>query len=781
MSTLRGHRSNPPRHQRGVATILVLLLLGLVVGTTVFAMTGSLRGTQQRQLTVHAATAAQGAAWRGVETIRTALLALPQDRYERWADGQGWSRRDAVPAMPAAAAAAAPSTDPYACQGTPVRGEIAITGAEAIAVPRATISEVCRLPGAATYRVTAQVTGRASEGTSATTSTVEAVYIVALPGAAAPPGGGGAATLGAINIYRDLDISGGIAFTGENAVINVDGDVRLDNASITGIDTLRATGNVTIGSGIRVNTVESDGDVVLRGSSGVSQVRAKGHVRVEGGARPMSIRSDRSVTFAGGSGDVVEAKGDVLVTAGGVTISAITTEGSVRWTGSGGGAGSIRANGDIEYGGANRNPTTLVAGRNISIAAGATSAHAGGRVQLSGWGHTGQVRAGGDVVLLGSTSAGTITSRGNVRLEGSGAADAVFASGSLYVSGWQAVGAGTIGGALQRAQAGNNNVRVTVQRGYQAGVPTPATVAVPVLAAIDIPRVRVDTFPLREAANYRFEVANGRIQVTVAHVQGIPAGTYVLGERLANNSRQPDWLCRPQDMSGTLCTRPVATICQGFSPQNSCFAHANGNWTVNGTSMARGLAWFDGNLEVGNGTYVNTFIATGNIRTAGAHRTMAPNWAGYASTCTNASVAGGVNANFAELVPTNLCDTAARTMLDSTLANAAYIAGGYRPNGTYGGGFIDLGASTVASGNVVAGDTLATGGSTRIDGSIIVAAQSGATGAATISGSTTINQTTGDIAFDPGALPCLGASCGAAGTAPPTGSPEATVLWTRYR
>ena len=33
MSALRGHRSNPPRHQRGVATILVLLLLGLVVGT----------------------------------------------------------------------------------------------------------------------------------------------------------------------------------------------------------------------------------------------------------------------------------------------------------------------------------------------------------------------------------------------------------------------------------------------------------------------------------------------------------------------------------------------------------------------------------------------------------------------------------------------------------------------------------------------------------------------------------------------------------------------------
>ncbi|PJK00517.1 hypothetical protein CO641_00560 [Lysobacteraceae bacterium NML91-0213] len=120
-------------------------------------------------------------------------------------------------------------------------------------------------------------------------------------------------------------------------------------------------------------------------------------------------------------------------------------------------------------------------------------------------------------------------------------------------------------------------------------------------------------------------------------------------------------------------------------------------------------------------------------------------------------------------------------MLESQLANAAYIAGGYRADGSYVGGLIDLGASTVASGNVVAGDNLATGGSTRIDGSIIVAAQSGSTGQARISGSTTINQTNGDIAFDPDALPCMGGACGGPGTAPPTGTPEATVLWTRYR
>ncbi|WP_024889298.1 hypothetical protein [Luteimonas huabeiensis] len=788
MNAARPSPARVAHRQRGVATILILLLLGLAIGVAVLGMTVSLRGTQQRQLTTHAATAAQGAAWRGVEAIRTALLQLPQDRYEHWADGQGWDRLDSAPAVAAAAkitaaaaddAGAGTGTGEYACEGAPARGAIAIDGAGPIGVSRAVLSEVCRLPGEGSYRVTAQVTGRAAEGTAASTSTVEVVYLLTVAGGSGPGNGGGSNEIGAINIYRDLVVTGGIEFRGENADINVDGNVVLDNASVTGISSIRATGSVTIGSGIQVDAVYANGDVTLTGSSGVSQVYALGDVRVEGGAKPLTIRSGGTVTFAGGSGEVVEARRGVVVAAGGVRIASIATEGDVRWTGAGGGVGSLRANGSVEYAGGNRSPTTLAAGGDVVVKGeGVSAVHANGTVRLEGYGTTGQVQAGGTIVLTGSAGAGALASRGDVRLEGSGSVSSVHASGSLHVGGWQSVGSGVVGGALLKQQQYNSSVNVVVQPGYQAAVSAVAPVSLAALPEVTIPRTRVDVYPLKLAANYVFEYVGGRIQVTVAYVDGIASGTYVLGERYADHNRYPDYLCRPEHMSGTTCTQPVAAICQGFSAQNGCFAYDNGKWTVNGQSMARGVAWFDGDLELGNGTYVNTFLATGNIVTAGGHRTMAPNWAGYARTCANAplTVGGASNAGFAGQAPTNLCDLAEGTLIGAALGNAAFVAGGYLPGTeTFVGGRISLGASTHVSGNVSAGDTLLTGGSTRIDGAILAAAQAGGSERAAIGGSTVIDYTTGDDAYHPGEPPCM-ADCDGGGTE----TTQAQVLWSRY-
>ncbi|PZU25844.1 MAG: hypothetical protein DI584_12965, partial [Stenotrophomonas sp.] len=58
------------KRQRGVATLLIVLMVGLAVSVTVAATIYSLRGTQSQQLTTHSATAAQAAAWRGVEALR---------------------------------------------------------------------------------------------------------------------------------------------------------------------------------------------------------------------------------------------------------------------------------------------------------------------------------------------------------------------------------------------------------------------------------------------------------------------------------------------------------------------------------------------------------------------------------------------------------------------------------------------------------------------------------------------------------------------------------------
>src|SRR5690606_11982693 len=115
---------------------------------------------------------------------------------------------------------------------------------------------------------------------------------------------------------------------------------------------------------------------------------------------------------------------------------------------------------------------------------------------------------------------------------------------------------------------------------------------------------------------------------------------------------------------------------------------------------------FDGNLVVGNGVYVSTFIATGNIATSGSHRNMSPNYAGHAVTCANATPPGGSAApDFAQLVPLNLCNVAGGTMTGAPVANIAYLAGGRAPGGGgFSGGDITLGASTRADGAVLAGN-----------------------------------------------------------------------------
>ena len=687
-------------NDRGIATLLIIVMLGLVVTAASFGSYHVLSGAQERQLTVHSTAPAQATAWRGVQLVR---------RYLEAVDGQviaGWGREGA----------------PLA-----IGGDLGIT---------ARITEVVEVPGSGMvgpyYRVTAQVAGIAARGTAAqSTSAVEVVYRV-VPGdggGTTPAPGGGAGVIHAMDIHSDLDLSGSINFKGpDNAVINVDGDARLDNASITGIDTLRVTGDADIGSGIQVGSVHANGDVSLSGSAGVGEIRSRGDVTIGAwGATPLLVRANGRVHYRGGSGSVVESRGGVRVSAGGVNITSIATEGDVDWSASGQ-AGTVHANGNILYAGTkNGGAPTLRSRGNVTVtAAGAGLAHANGHVRGNGWGRIDTIASRGGVTLTGSFTAGTIRPAGTVE--------------------------------------------------------EVAIVSIPEVPEVQMPVFSVDVYPLRAAANYVFEYVGNRIQVQVSQVSGVPDGTYVLGEH--QNGRK-DWLCRPQDMSNGVCRQTVGTICQGYSANNACFAYNNGKWSINGTSLARGVAWFDGDLEVGNGTYVNTFMATGNINTRGNHRTLAPNYAGHAAVCRNAAPAGtglSSNSNFAKLVPTNLCNVGNGEMTGEPLGNIAYLAGGLRPGGGgFVGGDIDLGASTRADGAVMAGNLLRTGGSTTINGRIVSAAQrAGAGEDVTMGGSTTMDLGSGSDDYDPGAaIPCM-VDC------EPEAPPEtaegnvASVYWSRY-
>jgi hypothetical protein len=194
--------------------------------------------------------------------------------------------------------------------------------------------------------------------------------------------------------------------------------------------------------------------------------------------------------------------------------------------------------------------------------------------------------------------------------------------------------------------------------------------------------------------------------------------------------------------------------------------------------MAPGVAWLHGSLVAGNGTYYNTFIATGNISTSGSDVVYAPAYAGYNGTVSGVSYASTgvcVNSNFPTYWPTNLCTPASNPTAfnynATTVTNYAFLAGS-ATNGVYSGGNISLGSSATVYGSVWANNQLTTGGTTNIYGYVTAA---GSTGANALGATTNIHLDALPPSYRPGAaIPGTGGS-----STTPT-AVTSQVLWTRY-
>ena len=755
------------RKQTGIATVLIVLTVGIAVLVATMGVLHHLRSTQQRQLAVHSAGGSQAKAWQGVEIVRRYLTKVDPQVLAQW----GNSTEEVVITI-------------GDNQGYRVRLNTITNNGVTTNSSNQTVHN---------YMIAATITAVGyKDSPSQSSSTIETVYEVgAIEGSNITPNPTPPVSTGAINVFnikRDLNMTGGIkVIGGKSANFNVDGNVVLDSASIDGINAINSTGNVSVGSGIKVNTVYADGDVNLSGSASIGQIKNRGNVVISGGTSSLAIQTNGLVTFNGGQASSVQSKLGVNVPAGGVNISSIETEGPLNWSGSGGGVSTAKANGAISYNGGN-NSTSLSSGNTVTVlAAGANKVVANGNLLHQGYGTIGTADVGKDVSVSSSGGVTTLRTKGSTNMTGSGSVSNIAGEKNLLVSNYQSV-SGKIGGTLSKTQQWNSSVNVSVVPNLKVDVEQHKTVQLAEVPKVELPPNQVvDVYTLKPSANYIFEYISNQIVVTVNAVAGIPAGSYVLGNKQDNGSK-PQWLCKVSDMSGTTCTKPVATICQGFSEYNGCFAYdtASKKWSVNGQTMARGAVWFEGNLEIGNGVYVNTWMATGNINTAGGHRTTAPNYAGYEVTCNNARPHNSslpINAQFVPLVPTNFCNTSTKVMVPNALGNSTYIAGGYNPsNGAYGGGVVTLGASTVAEGNVVGADVVNTGGSTTIKGSVLANGQNTSNKTPMqFTGSTTIDLSGGSENFDPGVIPCM-KDC----TTTPVdneGSREnlSSVKWSRYR
>jgi len=682
--------------QRGMATLLIILMTGLALTATAVGVMYAVRGTQEKALSVHSATQAQQIAWGGVEMVRSYLLTL-----------------DDATLMS-------------------LRGDLPISGVEGLSAR----IEGAPVKNANDFTLVVDITGTSAGGSHAEArSTVQAVFIVTTAqddGESAPIG-----VQGAVNINGDLNMSGNVAAVGfNNTSFNVNGNVNL-SGSVTGIDCIRATGNVSISSGIVVNCVQANGNIALSGSAAIGTVEALGSVSLSGGAtRANSIQANGNVTLSGGAANAgtINSQGNVVVSGGAAYANTINALGFINWTSSAS-ATALNSNSYVTYAGAQATPT-------IS---------AKGTVTLSGGG------------------ASQVTTSGNV-VSAYGTLNRIDASGNLSSSSGLVL-AGTIGGT-KSCPVYLNCPGVLVQSGYVA---SPSTVSVVAANTVSIQPPQVDAYALRNSANYIFEIDQaGFRKVTVQNIAGIAPGSYYLG-----NYQGPyrDYLCT--EVSGSTgeptCTQPVtpyATICQGYSAYNGCITYAadTTTWSINGISLAPGVLWFAGNLNVGNGSYNNSIIATGNLATSGSALVVAVNYAGYAAVCANAPVAITRNPAFTGLYPSNFCNVSAGTFISNAAGNTALISGGYL-NGSFVGGNITLGSANNVYGNVLAGNTLSTTGSTVIHGSLTTAGQ-GTTTSTSLGGSTVVDVSGAPSSFDPSENPCSRDCATQPGTA--------ETLWTRY-
>ena len=447
----------------------------------------------------------------------------------------------------------------------------------------------------------------------------------------------------------------------------------------------------------------------------------------------------------------------------------IFVNGSV--TGSFSGIGNLIAKGDVTLSGSNSVDTlSSEGGIELSGSGTYTTVSALKNIILSGGVAAGSLTANGSVSIqsnsvtsitaIGSVSAteasvGSVKTRGSMSGSNTRIGGAALVQGNYTEANSGSVAGGEYGGMLSK-QSWNNQIQMTRVPGLVVPITplTSTTVAFPT----------IDAYAYRSAANYQFDRdSSGRIVVTVRQVNGVSDGTYYL----AGNGDKQDYLCTGSSYAAGSCP---AKICVGYSDSNSCFGYSNGTWSLNGTTlgnngatMAPGVVWFKGNLSLGNGAYSNSFIATGNIATAGGNVTKAVNYAGPAGVCTNS--------RFATLYPRNYCTgTGGSTFTVNPPGNIVLAAGGLEGS-TYVGGRIDLTASNDVYGDVLAGDLVVTGGSTTIHGHVMAARQGSNVGSSSFGGSTRIDLIGLPSTFVPGNNP----------TQVPSTPASAKLLWSGYQ
>lgn len=500
-----------------------------------------------------------------------------------------------------------------------------------------------------------------------------------------------------MDFVGDLKIKGDFEVISESdapVVISIDGFIESGNSSITGVDIINATESIDLGGASEVKVLRSNGDVRLTGSVKVlEEIGAMGNVCLSGGTESPGMTKANGYVFGEGSAEFgsIQAKGQTI---------------------------------DDSY---------------IRLCDVKREKDASGN-KLT-------------VILEGNHNVDSIKSIGSVMNNG-GRVGSLLAEGDLY-NGYGSVDSGTVSGdvfycddatKLKKCEAvpsWKNNINVSKDPDL--------TVSISDVEEVKVERPAFDAYEFRDKANYAFETdKEGFAVVTVKNVSNIPDGDYFLG---SYDGPYKDRLCtsltsksKPKDPE---CLTPAAEesfpLCEGHSEWSRCISFEPGKdkkddkpneWEIDGESFAQGVLWFEGELEIKNGTYFNTFIVTEDIKTDRDTTLYAPNYAGYDGNgvapkgiCTNA-----ISPN----VPTQFCEEGTyNPVWAQGIGNYALLAGSVDEDGSYQGGDIELKNQIDVFGSILAGNELDTKGDTTIRG-YVAAYAAGEKIDHSIGGSTTI-------------------------------------------
>ena len=265
--------------QKGIATILVVLLLSLAVGATAFSMINSNRNTQTKQVAVHAATHANNSAWAAADALRLYLKNVEEDD---------------LPALVNRNLTMTVGNDTTRSMSAVVRS----------------VDADASVPG--TYLIEAEVT---ATDISADSSALMDVVFRLTPGEISDS----IDLTDSVMLSGNLDMTGGIKITGVDGNmqdLSVDGDIRIDQISINSIRTIKATGDVKLGSGAAAETIYANGSVSIKDTVAVNTIWAMGDFEAQGSASVDTMWINGDVTIdSSGSFNFVNTLGDIYANA----------------------------------------------------------------------------------------------------------------------------------------------------------------------------------------------------------------------------------------------------------------------------------------------------------------------------------------------------------------------------------------------------------------------------------------------------------------------------------